>query len=203
MRHDNDVCVFLRCFPSVLLSMQTHRMFIITWMLLKWVVIEVPDPHQTSWKVRQEDRHISTYNCGTFSLRYVSKDSDSCLCYFCLFMSHCFVHFLLHFSLFIWVSYLCSYQTIRPTCPRYTVGLIHSHWFSSPILSLWYYLQRRISAGAKFHPFLPLTPRFHQIHVCFVIALIAPVLLCSPSTPSGCALSPPRHSTVNNWRPQF
>ena len=30
--------------------------------------------------------------------------------------------------------------------------LIRSHWFGSPIIQPWYYLQRRIRAGAKFHP---------------------------------------------------
>ena len=33
--------------------------------------------------------------------------------------------------------------------------LIRSHWFGSPVIRPWYYLQRRINAGAKFHPLPP------------------------------------------------
>ena len=34
--------------------------------------------------------------------------------------------------------------------------IIRSHWDGSPIMQPWYYLQRWISAGAKFHPSLHL-----------------------------------------------
>ena len=50
------------------------------------------------------------------------------------------------------------------TCSR----LIRSHWFGSPILHLWYYLQRLISAGAKFHPSPP--PRLSHRGGCGVLA---------------------------------
>ena len=39
--------------------------------------------------------------------------------------------------------------------------LIHSHWLGSPILRLLYYLQRQISARAKFHPS---PPPLREIH---------------------------------------
>ena len=37
--------------------------------------------------------------------------------------------------------------------------LIRSHWFGSQIMHLWYYPQRRISPGAKFHPSPPHSQR--------------------------------------------
>ena len=52
--------------------------------------------------------------------------------------------------------YLCSCNAVISLSDRHALDLhcrlICSHWFSLPIIQPWYYLQRRISAGAKFHP---------------------------------------------------
>ena len=55
--------------------------------------------------------------------------------YFCLVLYRCFVG---HFCLLSWVKDLCSHQTVwHPLHMR--SWLIHSHWFSFPVLRLWYY----------------------------------------------------------------
>ena len=103
---------------------------------------------------RRTDRRTDTSPCTTavFFFCQVAKDTYS---YYVTVVWSCNVA-LWNISLYLveWGTCVVIRLSDRHI-PAMHSQVIHSHWFGSPIMHLWYYLQRRNSARAKFHPLPP------------------------------------------------